>query len=89
MTGGEGRSLRLWSAVGVAELKLPGEHNSMRQGGLTMEDEMILDGAVVCAAFDETLDMVGNFTLHISISNFITASSKFTISMYTCTRTSP
>ena len=57
ITGSAGGSVRLWSTVGVGELKLPGEHHSMRRGGLTMEDEMALDGAVVSAAFDETLDM--------------------------------
>ncbi len=58
VTGGTGRSLRLWSAVGISELRLPGEHNNMRTDGLTMEDEMMLDGSVACAAFDDTLDMV-------------------------------
>jgi hypothetical protein len=29
----------------------------MRTGGLTMEDEMNLDGPIVTAVFDEALDM--------------------------------
>lgn len=58
LTGSVGKNLRVWSIVGVGELKLPGDHNSMRTGGLTMEDEMNLDGSIVTAAFDEALDMV-------------------------------
>ena len=58
MTGSAGRSLRMWSVVGVGELRLPGENNAMRSGGLTMEDEMNLDGPITVAAFDDTMDMV-------------------------------
>ena len=57
VTGGANRSLKLWSVVGVGELKLPGESNALRRGGLTMEDEMNLDGCIVSASFDDTLDM--------------------------------
>ncbi|KAJ8318923.1 hypothetical protein KUTeg_004014 [Tegillarca granosa] len=57
LTGSTGKNLRIWSIVGVGEMKLPGEHQNMRTGGLVMEDEMNLDGAVVVAAFDESLDM--------------------------------
>ena len=58
ITGGAGRNLRLWSVVGVAEMKLPGDNNNMRRDGLTMEDEMNLDGMIVSASFDEPLEMV-------------------------------
>ncbi|XP_013393033.1 WD repeat-containing protein 90-like [Lingula anatina] len=57
VTGSVGHNLRLWSVVGIGELKLPGSHYTMRQEGLTMEDEMNLDGPISCAAFDDTLDM--------------------------------
>lgn len=58
LTGSAGKNLRVWSVVGVGELKLPGDHYNMRTDGLTMEDEMNLDGSIVTAAFDEALDMV-------------------------------
>ena len=58
MTGSAGRNLRMWSVVGLPEMRLPGENNNMRQGGLTMEDEMTLDGAITATEFDDTLDMV-------------------------------
>ena len=60
VTGGASCNLRMWTVVGVGEMRLPGEQDCVRQGGLTMEDEMTLDGAVVSAAFDDTLDMVSN-----------------------------
>ena len=44
--------------VGVGELKLPGENPTVRGGGLTMEDEMNLDGIITAACFDDTMDMV-------------------------------
>ena len=58
LTGSVGKNVRIWSVVGVGEMRLPGEHYNVRSGGLTMEDEMNLDGAVVSAAFDEAMDMV-------------------------------
>lgn len=58
LTGSVGKNVRVWSVVGVGEMKLPGEHYNVRTGGLTMEDEMNVDGAIVAAAFDEALDMV-------------------------------
>ena len=54
MTGSQGRVLRLWS--GVAECK---ETVGGTVPGITMEDEMTLDGGITCAAFDDTMDMVG------------------------------
>lgn len=58
ITGSRERRVCLWSAVGVSEMKLPGQHNNMRTGGLTIDDEMILDGAITAGCFDDTLDMV-------------------------------
>ncbi len=58
ITGSAGHSLKLWSVVGVGEMKLPGEQYQMRGGGLTMEDEMNLDGLLIAAAFDDTMDLV-------------------------------
>lgn len=49
----------MWSVVGVGEMRLPGETQNIRTGGLTMEDEMNTDGAVVSAAFDDAMEMVG------------------------------
>ena len=63
ITGSSGRSLRVWSVVGVGELRLPGDYNSIQKGGLTMEDEMNLDGPITTAAFDETMDMVSGIPL--------------------------
>ena len=58
LTGSCGRNLRLWSVVGLPEMRLPGDNASMRHGGLTMDDEMNLDGAVTACQFDDTMDMV-------------------------------
>ncbi|CAH1794798.1 unnamed protein product [Owenia fusiformis] len=58
VTGSVGGHLKLWSVVGIGEMRLPGGGNdAIRQGGLTMEDEMMLDGDVTTAMFDETMDM--------------------------------
>ena len=54
--------------VGVGEMRLPGDHGNIRSGGLTMEDEMTLDGGIVAAAFDEAMDMVNTFT-HVKHSD--------------------
>lgn len=57
MTGSVGKNLRMWSLTGVRDMR-SGDSSSMPCGGLTMEDEMNLEGSVVAAAFDEALDMV-------------------------------
>ncbi|XP_041363253.1 WD repeat-containing protein 90-like isoform X2 [Gigantopelta aegis] len=57
LTGSVGQNVRLWSTVGVGEMRLPGENNSIRVGGLTMEDEMTLDGAICSVSFDDCLEM--------------------------------
>ncbi|RUS75529.1 hypothetical protein EGW08_016719, partial [Elysia chlorotica] len=65
-------ALRIWAVGGIADMKddcdpsndsggggrarrLNNLHG--KQSGLTMEDEMTLDGAVTCAQFDDMLDM--------------------------------
>ena len=58
LTGSVGKNVRIWSVVGVGEMRLPGDNANIRSGGLTMEDEMTLDGGIVAAAFDEAMDMV-------------------------------
>ena len=58
LTGSVGKNVRIWSVVGVGEMRLPGENYNVRSGGLTMEDEMNLDGAIISATFDEAMDMV-------------------------------
>ena len=57
--------------VGVGEMRLPGENCNMRSGGLTMEDEMTLDGGIVAAALDEAMDMVNTlaFVLPVVVTN--------------------
>ena len=62
ITAGTGCTVKLWSVVGVPELRQAGDQavNTGAPppgGGLTVEDEMTLDGAITAAAFDDTLDM--------------------------------
>ncbi|XP_074646351.1 WD repeat-containing protein 90-like [Tubulanus polymorphus] len=57
ITASAGHTLKMWSVVGVGEMKLPGKKHGMRQGGLLMEDEIHLDGVIVSFTFDDTLDM--------------------------------
>lgn len=54
MTGSCSGSLRLWSVAGIPDMREQGTLSK----GLTIEDEMVLGGALVSAAFDETMDMV-------------------------------
>ena len=58
ITGSTGHRLCLWSAVGISEMRLPGDHHNLRSGGLTIDDEMTLDGVITAGCFDDTLDMV-------------------------------
>ena len=83
MTAGHNsHALRLWAVGGISDLKDDDEdsysggsvnrarrrnNHQGKQSGLTMEDEMTLDGAVTCAQFDDMLDMV---KLSTSISIF-------------------
>ncbi|XP_064636675.1 WD repeat-containing protein 90-like [Lineus longissimus] len=59
ITASAANNLRIWTVTGICEMKLPGGSGSqaVRKGGLTMEDEMNLDGAITSMAFDETLDL--------------------------------
>lgn len=70
MTAGHtSHALRLWAVGGISDLKDDDSYNDGNRGkrhnsnhhtkhsGLTMEDEMTLDGAVTCAQFDDMLDM--------------------------------
>lgn len=63
VTGGSGHSLRLWSVVGIGEMKMPSDSNALHSQGLTMEDEMNLDGLITSASFDDTMDVVLNLSL--------------------------
>ncbi len=62
LTGGGAGAIKLWSVGGVVELPL--QQQQRREGApppppaLTMDDELSLDGAVISAVFDDTLDMV-------------------------------
>ena len=60
MTGGAGFSIKLWSVACIVDLQQPSglPQRGFPAGGLTMDDELTLDGALSCAAFDDTLDMV-------------------------------
>lgn len=70
LTGSMGKNLRMWSLTGVCEMR-SGDGPSMPCGGLTMEDEMNLEGSVVAAAFDEALDMVSSLTQESFISSVL------------------
>ncbi|XP_018426891.1 PREDICTED: WD repeat-containing protein 90 [Nanorana parkeri] len=55
VTGSNTRRLRLWSVAVVQELREKGSEAS--SSSVLMEQEMTLDGAVVCAAFDDAMEM--------------------------------
>ncbi|XP_068672849.1 WD repeat-containing protein 90-like isoform X2 [Montipora foliosa] len=57
LVGSASGNLRLWSVVGVSEMRLPGETAArLSNNGLVMEDELVLDGAIISAAFDDALE---------------------------------
>ncbi|RMX43573.1 hypothetical protein pdam_00010827, partial [Pocillopora damicornis] len=56
IAGSASGNLRLWSVVGVSEMRLPGDATRLSSNGLVMEDEMTLDGAIISASFDEALE---------------------------------
>ena len=59
LTGSSEGHLRLWAVDGVGHLKKPGGAGRSSAGiGLTMEDEMTLDGAIISVRFDDNLEMV-------------------------------
>ena len=51
-------TLKLWSTVPVSESRFATSAATVNLPGLTLDDEMTLDGMMTSAAFDETLDMV-------------------------------
>ncbi|XP_072042911.1 WD repeat-containing protein 90-like [Amphiura filiformis] len=57
ITGSGSNLLRLWSVYGVGELRLAAVGTSVPGKGLVMEDEMLLDGSIIAAEFDDTLDI--------------------------------
>lgn len=59
LTGSTAGHLRLWAVDSVELLRQPRQASQPPvTAGLTMEDEMTLDGGVVSAHFDENLEMV-------------------------------
>jgi len=70
ITCSSGNHVRLWSVVNVGEMKLGISQHQQQQNksgnsdgisaGVTLEDEMTLDGPIASASFDDTLDMVMN-----------------------------
>ncbi|KAH9513092.1 WD repeat-containing protein 90 [Bulinus truncatus] len=56
MTASYSNCIRIWSVGRVNEMKVT---KSLQKAslGLTMEDEMTLDGPITCAEFDDTLEM--------------------------------
>ena len=60
MTGGVGCGIKLWSVAGIIDLQQPSTmtERGFPAQGLTLDDELTLDGALACASFDDTLDMV-------------------------------
>ncbi|KAM4024166.1 LOW QUALITY PROTEIN: WD repeat-containing protein 90 [Anomaloglossus baeobatrachus] len=55
LTGSNTRRIRLWSVAAVQELREKGSNAS--SSSVLMEQEMTLDGAVVSATFDDSLEM--------------------------------
>ena len=60
MSGGAGCGIKLWSVAGIIDLQQPSilTQRGFPAEGLTLDDELTLDGALASAAFDDTLDMV-------------------------------
>ncbi|XP_039770960.1 WD repeat-containing protein 90 isoform X2 [Ornithorhynchus anatinus] len=55
VSGSSSKRLRLWAVGTVQELRLAG--SGARSSSVLLEHEMILDGAVVSASFDDSTDM--------------------------------
>ena len=70
VTGNAGHSLKLWSTAFIGECRLQNETNvnpsltSLAPAGVTLDDEMSLDGMPISATFDDTLDMVRSCKAH-------------------------
>lgn len=60
MTASVSNTLRLWAVDSVGDMKVA-KISQKASTGLTMEDEMALDGPITCAEFDDLLDMVVQF----------------------------
>ncbi|XP_033092259.1 WD repeat-containing protein 90 isoform X4 [Trachypithecus francoisi] len=55
VSGGSTGQLRLWAVGAVSELRCKG--SGARSSSVFMEHELVLDGAVVSASFDDSVDM--------------------------------
>ncbi|XP_007499277.1 WD repeat-containing protein 90 isoform X1 [Monodelphis domestica] len=55
ISGSNTKRIRLWAVGAVQELRLKG--SGARSSSVFMEQEMVLDGAVVSASFDDCMDM--------------------------------
>ncbi|XP_051789984.1 WD repeat-containing protein 90 isoform X2 [Erpetoichthys calabaricus] len=57
LTGSNSRRIRLWSVAAVHAMRGQSPETSHRNTSVLLEQEMSLDSTVVCAAFDDVLDM--------------------------------
>ncbi|XP_041063040.1 WD repeat-containing protein 90 [Carcharodon carcharias] len=55
MTGSNTKKIRLWAVAAVQEMRLEGTR--ARSSSVLLEHEMILDGTIVSAVFDDIMDM--------------------------------
>ncbi|XP_078415215.1 WD repeat-containing protein 90 [Cetorhinus maximus] len=55
MTGSNTKKIRLWAVAAVQEMRLEG--SGARSSSVLLEHEMILDGTIVSAVFDDIMDM--------------------------------
>ncbi|XP_008945752.1 PREDICTED: WD repeat-containing protein 90-like, partial [Merops nubicus] len=55
LSGSNTKRIRLWAVAAVQELRLKGPH--ARSSSVLLEHEMTLDGTIVSAAFDDSLEM--------------------------------
>ncbi|XP_072416196.1 WD repeat-containing protein 90 isoform X2 [Chiloscyllium punctatum] len=55
MTGSNTKKIRLWAVAAVQEMRLEGTR--ARSNSVLLEHEMILDGTIVSAVFDDIMDM--------------------------------
>ncbi|KAG2456181.1 MIRO2 GTPase, partial [Polypterus senegalus] len=57
LSGSNSRRIRLWSVAAVHAMRDQSSETSHRNASVLLEQEMSLDSTVVCAAFDDVLDM--------------------------------
>uniref|UniRef100_A0A4W3JY68 WD repeat domain 90 n=1 Tax=Callorhinchus milii TaxID=7868 RepID=A0A4W3JY68_CALMI len=55
MTGSNAKKVRLWTVTAVQEMRLEG--TGARSSSVLLEHEMVLDGTVISAVFDDIMDM--------------------------------